>query len=44
LPKSLPSIQTLFSSDVPEINPDWLVIYTRARAEKALARVFADVI
>ena len=29
---------TLFSSDVPEAVPDWLVVYTRARAEKALAR------
>jgi transcriptional antiterminator RfaH len=30
--------ETLFSSDVSEVVPDWLVIYTRARAEKALAR------
>ena len=31
---------TLFSGDgsCPEVVPDWLVLYTRARAEKALAR------
>jgi transcriptional antiterminator RfaH len=31
---------TLFSGDgsSPEAGPDWLVVYTRARAEKALAR------
>jgi transcriptional antiterminator RfaH len=31
---------TLFSDDdsCPEADPDWLVLYTRARAEKALAR------
>jgi transcription termination/antitermination protein NusG len=29
---------TLFSGDGTEAVPDWLVIYTRARAEKALAR------
>jgi hypothetical protein len=43
-PYYLPSLHffqtTLFSTDdCSQAVPDWLVIYTRARAEKALARI-----